>query len=121
MQELVGIVRNGDDMRQVAPKVAEFRERGAKASITGNRDYNPGWHTALDLENLLMVSEAIALAALARNESRGGHFREDYPDKNEQQGTVNSVISKRDGQMHVEQIPKIPVTEDQAAIIEEMK
>ncbi|MCH7944625.1 MAG: fumarate reductase/succinate dehydrogenase flavoprotein subunit, partial [Armatimonadetes bacterium] len=117
MQELVGIVRNGDDMRQVAPKVAEFRERGAKASITGNRDYNPGWHTALDLDHLLTISEAITRSALFRKESRGGHFREDFPERNEQQGGVNTVIRKVDGAMHVEQVPKIAVTEDQAAII----
>ena len=49
--------------------------------VTGNREYNPGWHTALDLHNLLTVSEAITRAALARKESRGGHFRDDYPDK----------------------------------------
>lgn len=121
MHSLVGIVRNEDEMQSVLPKLEEFRARSAKAAITGNRDFNPGWHTALDMDNLLTISEAITRSALLRKESRGGHFREDYPDKNEQQAGVNTVLRKVDGEMQVEQVPKVAVTDDQAAIIEEMK
>ena len=121
MQNLVGIVRNEDDMQSLMPQLSEYRARSSKAAITGNRDYNPGWHTALDLDHLLTISEAITRSALFRKESRGGHFREDFPEKNEQLGSVLTVIRKVDGAMQVEQVPKIAVTEEQAAIIEEMK
>ncbi len=84
MQELVGIVRNESEMRSALDKIDNLRARADKASVTGNREYNPGWHTALDLKNLLTVSEAIARAALERKESRGAQFREDYPRLSEQ-------------------------------------
>jgi succinate dehydrogenase / fumarate reductase flavoprotein subunit len=79
--------------------------------VTGNRDFNPGWHTALDLKNLLTVSEAIARAALGRKESRGAQFREDYPEKDERFAKVNTVIRKvEDGSMEVrlEPLPEMP-------------
>jgi succinate dehydrogenase / fumarate reductase flavoprotein subunit len=121
MHALVGIVRNEAEMQSVLPKLEEFKARSEKSAITGNRDFNPGWHTALDLDHLLTISEAITKSALLRKESRGGHFREDFPDKDGQQAQVNTVISKRDGEMHVEQQPKVATTADQQAIIEEMK
>jgi succinate dehydrogenase / fumarate reductase flavoprotein subunit len=79
--------------------------------VTGNREYNPGWHTALDLKNLLTVSEAITLAALERKESRGAQFRDDYPEKDEQFAKVNTIVSKTaDGSMRVrlEPLPEMP-------------
>ena len=88
MQDLVGIVRNEGEMRRRwkgSGRCASGRER---VGVTGNREYNPGWHTALDLHNLLTVSEAITRSALERKESRGGHFREDYPDKDPAFGHV---------------------------------
>ena len=83
MQDLVGIVRTrGRDAARRSTELAELRERArARAASPGNREYNPGWHTALDLRNLLTVSEAITRAALERKESRGGHFREDFPEQ----------------------------------------
>ncbi|MEO8579794.1 MAG: fumarate reductase/succinate dehydrogenase flavoprotein subunit, partial [Gemmatimonadales bacterium] len=77
MQELVGIVRREDEMRRALDGIKTLNERARKVSVTGNREYNPGWHTALDLQNLLIVSEIVARAALERKESRGGHFRDD--------------------------------------------
>ncbi len=111
MQDLVGIVRNESEMREALGKIDEFKKRAEKAAVSGNREYNPGWHTALDLKNLLIVSEAIALAALERKESRGAQFREDYPDKNEQFAKVNTIISKSvDGSMQIrlEPLPEMP-------------
>src|SRR5437879_7727166 len=83
MQDLVGIVRNEGEMREALKKIGNFKTRAQHTAATGNREYNPGWHTALDLQNLLTVSEAITRAALERKESRGAQFREDYPEKEE--------------------------------------
>jgi succinate dehydrogenase / fumarate reductase flavoprotein subunit len=122
MQDLVGIVRNENEMRQALEKVNSFKKRAENAAASGNREYNPGWHTALDLKNLLAVSEAITRAALERKESRGAQFRDDYPEKNEQFAKVNTMIAKAaDGSMEVrlEPLPEIPDYLKQ--IIEEMK
>ena len=69
-------------------------KRARRVGVAGNREYNPGWHTALDLQNLLTVSEAIARSALERKESRGGHFRDDYPGKDDAYGKFNIVVRK---------------------------
>jgi succinate dehydrogenase flavoprotein subunit len=122
MQDLVGIVRTESEMREALGKIDGFKKRAENAAVTGNREYNPGWHTALDLKNLLTVSEAITRAALERKESRGAQFRDDYPDKNEQFAKVNTMIAKAaDGsmQVHLEPLPEMPDYLKQ--IIEEMK
>ncbi len=92
MQNLVGIVRTESEMQQAIVKIEALRARAAKAGITGNIEYNTGWHTALDLDNMLSISEMIALAALERKESRGGHFRDDYPEKDAEWGKYNLKI-----------------------------
>src|SRR5881628_49348 len=94
MQADVGIVRTESEMRSALEHLKTFGERANRAGVTGHREFNPGWHTALDLKNLLMVSEAIARAALERKESRGAQFREDYPNKDEGYAKVNTMISK---------------------------
>jgi succinate dehydrogenase / fumarate reductase, flavoprotein subunit len=122
MQDLVGIVRQEEEMQRALDGLTALRKREARAMVTGNREYNPGWHTALDLHNLLTVSEAITRAAIVRKESRGGHFRDDYPDKAARFGKVNLVVRKGpDGQMQLEEvaIPEMPA--DLKQIIEEMK
>ena len=84
--------------------------------------YNPGWHTALDLHSLLTVAEAIARSAITRRESRGAHFREDHPEKDESEGNLNTVIKKHaDGSMVVTREPKREMPAELRAIIEEMK
>jgi succinate dehydrogenase / fumarate reductase flavoprotein subunit len=111
MQDLVGIVRNESEMREALGKIDGFKKRTEKAAVSGNREYNPGWHTALDLKNLLTVSEAIARAALERKESRGAQFRDDYPDKDDRLAKVNTMISKAaDGSMQIrlEPLPEMP-------------
>ncbi|HWP42760.1 MAG TPA: FAD-binding protein, partial [Blastocatellia bacterium] len=122
MQDLVGIVRKEEEMVRALEVIAGLRERARRVSVFGNREYNPGWHTALDLENLLTVSEAITRAAIERRESRGAQYREDHPGKDDALGRVNIVIHKgADGRMQVrsEQIPEMPPELRQ--IIEEMK
>jgi succinate dehydrogenase / fumarate reductase flavoprotein subunit len=111
MQDLVGIVRDESEMREALAKINGLQNCAEKAAVTGNREYNPGWHTAIDLRNLLTVSEAITRAALERKESRGAQFRDDYPDKNEQFAKVNTMIAKAaDGSMQVrlEPVPEMP-------------
>jgi succinate dehydrogenase / fumarate reductase flavoprotein subunit len=122
MQELVGIVRRQTEMEQALDNIEQLRARARQVGVGGNREYNPGWHTALDLENLLTISEAIARAAIERKESRGGHFREDYPEKDPDGGKFNIVIRKAaDGRMQLtrEPIPAMPPPLQQ--VIEEQK
>jgi succinate dehydrogenase / fumarate reductase flavoprotein subunit len=111
MQDLVGIVRNEPEMRQALEKIGDLKTRAEQAAATGNREYNPAWHTALDLRNLLTVSEAITRAALERKESRGAQFRDDYPNKEERFSNVNAIVAREaDGTMQVrlEPLPEMP-------------
>jgi len=104
-------VRDESEMLSALDHLRIFWERAARVGVTGNRDFNPGWHTALDLKNLLTVAEAITRAALERKESRGAQFREDYPEKDERFAKVNTVIRKaEDGNMEVrlEPVPEMP-------------
>jgi succinate dehydrogenase / fumarate reductase flavoprotein subunit len=79
MNDLVGIIRNADEVTQALTRLDELRERFKHVQVDGHRQFNPGWHLAIDLRNMLLVSECIAKAALERTESRGGHTREDHP------------------------------------------
>ena len=122
MQELVGIVRRGPEMERALTGIARLRQRAEKVAVPGNREYNPGWHTALDLPNLLTVSEAVTRAALERRESRGAQFRDDFPDKDAEFGTFNIVVRKGpDGAMRITRQPVPELTAEQRAIVEEMK
>jgi succinate dehydrogenase / fumarate reductase flavoprotein subunit len=115
-------VRNEHELQVALEHLQTFWQRTNHIGVTGNRDFNPGWHTALDLKNLLAVSEAITRAALERKESRGAQFREDYPEKDERFSKVNTVISRAsDGTMQIrlEPLPEMPDYLKQ--IIEEMK
>jgi succinate dehydrogenase / fumarate reductase, flavoprotein subunit len=122
MQDLVGIVRMESEMQQALIKIEELRERGGRAGIAGHRQYNNGWHTAIDLENLLLVSEAITRAALLRKESRGAQFREDFPDKDPEWGKRNLVVRQgSQGEMVVEERALAPLPDSLQAVIKEMK
>jgi succinate dehydrogenase / fumarate reductase flavoprotein subunit len=122
MQDLVGIVRTEDEMKRALACIRAFRDRARRVGVGGNREYNPGWHTALDLPNLFTVSEAITLSAIERKESRGGHFREDYPDKDKPYGGFNLVVRKgAGGEMALERVPIPPMPAELQAVIEEMK
>ncbi len=122
MQNYVGIVRVEDEMERALSEIAVLKERADKVGVPGNREYNPGWHTALDLRHLLIISEAIARSALARKESRGGHFRDDYPDKDPTFATFNHVTRLgADGGMQLERAMIPPMPADLQAIIQEMQ
>jgi succinate dehydrogenase / fumarate reductase flavoprotein subunit len=122
MQSLVGIVRSQDEMQRALTELESLKARAATVSVPGNREYNPGWHTALDLRHLLIVSEAITRCALDRKESRGGHFRDDYPDKDPAFASFNNVVRRgADGTMTLTHEPIPPLPAELAAIIEEMK
>ena len=122
MQHNVGIVREENEMLTALDHLKLFWERAGRVGVIGHRDFNPGWHTALDLKNLLTVSEAITRAALERKESRGAQFRDDYPEKDDRFSKVNTIIRKAgDGTMEVklDALPEMPDYLKQ--IIEEMK
>ena len=122
MQNLVGIVRREEEMVRALGELGKLWERSRNVAVYGHREYNPGWHTALDLRHLLTVSEAITRSAIERKESRGGHFRDDFPNRNAEEGKVNILLRKEaDGSMRTrrETIPEIP--EHLKQVIEEMK
>jgi succinate dehydrogenase / fumarate reductase flavoprotein subunit len=122
MQELVVIVRHQPEMERAMEEIHRLWKRAGSLGVTGNRDFNPGWHTALDLPNLLTVSEAITRSAIERRESRGAHFREDLPKPDPAFARVNIIVHKQpDGTMAVrrEPIPEMPAELKQ--VIEEMK
>jgi succinate dehydrogenase flavoprotein subunit len=122
MQELVGIVRQEAELQRALDELAKLNERARQVSVGGHREYNPGWHAALDLPNLLLVSEAVTRSAIERRESRGGHFREDYPEKDPAFAKFNIVVRKgRDGRMELSRaaIPEMP--DELKAVIDEVK
>ncbi|HEU0108643.1 MAG TPA: fumarate reductase/succinate dehydrogenase flavoprotein subunit [Vicinamibacteria bacterium] len=122
MQDLVGIVRNEGEMRQALEGLQGLWERSRRVPVDGNREYNPGWHTALDLPNLLTASEAVTRSALERKESRGAHFREDFPDKDPASAKFNVVVRRgADGAMRVERVPIPEMPPELRQVIEEMK
>jgi succinate dehydrogenase / fumarate reductase flavoprotein subunit len=121
MQDLVGIVRQEGEMRQALERLERLKERAGRVSVAGHREYNTGWHTAIDLRRLLTVSEAIARSAIERRESRGGHFREDFPAKDAALGKVNIAVRRgNDGAMNVYSVPIPEMPAELKLVIEEM-
>jgi succinate dehydrogenase flavoprotein subunit len=122
MQTQVGIVRTEAEMQQALADLTALKARAARVGVTGHRDYNPGWHTAVDLRNLLTVSEAITRSAIERKESRGGHFREDYPDKAAEFGKINIVTRQaKNGSMEVVRLPIPEMPAELKQVIEEQR
>jgi succinate dehydrogenase / fumarate reductase flavoprotein subunit len=122
MQSLVGIVRVEAEMREAYSRIQQLKERTARVGVSGHREYHAGWHTALDLRNLLSVSECITLSAMERKESRGGHFRDDFPDKVAEFGTFN-IMTRRGsgGTVQVSRVPLPPLPDHLKEVIEEQK
>src|SRR5213593_2115234 len=119
MQDLVGIVRTEPEMQRALDGLDALRTRERRVGVGGHREYNPGWHAALDLHSLLTVSEAITRSAIERRESRGGHFREDYPDKDPALGTLNFVVRKApDGRMEIVRAPIPQMPHELKSVIE---
>jgi succinate dehydrogenase / fumarate reductase, flavoprotein subunit len=110
MQTMVGIIRTADELTKAFGELAVLRERAGRVRVEGHRQYNPGWHLALDLDPLLAVSECIARAALERTESRGAQTREDYPETDPDLAKVNVVVRQRNGELMLalEPLPVIP-------------
>jgi len=122
MQNLVGIVRQQEEMEKAVVEIEQLKQRAAKAGITGNREYNNGWHTALDLDNLLTIAEIVARAGAERKESRGGHFRDDYPEKDPKWGAVNIRLDKSpDGGVRITHVPIKEMPSELKQVIEENK
>jgi succinate dehydrogenase / fumarate reductase, flavoprotein subunit len=121
MQRLVGITRTEDDMRKALVELETLRQRARTMAVQGHREYNPGWHTAIDLGNLLTISTIIARCAVERTESRGAHFREDHPEKDATWGTLNLVVRKGDEDVDLERRTVEPIREDLKTIIEQQR
>ncbi|HVG72464.1 MAG TPA: fumarate reductase/succinate dehydrogenase flavoprotein subunit [Vicinamibacterales bacterium] len=122
MQNLVGIVRQESEMKEAVTRIAQLNERGSRVGVSGHREYHAGWHTAIDVRNLLTVSEAIARSAIERKESRGGHFREDYPQKVDEFGTFNIMVKPGSGgAMQVSRVPIPPMPDYLKEVVEEQK
>jgi succinate dehydrogenase / fumarate reductase flavoprotein subunit len=120
MHDLVGIIRTEGEMKSALERIAELKERVARLSVDGHRQYNPGWHLALDLPHMLLVSECVARAALERQESRGGHTRDDYPAADAEWGRTNLVCTRGpsgDVVVRRQPLPRMPA--DLAEIFEE--
>jgi succinate dehydrogenase / fumarate reductase flavoprotein subunit len=122
MQELVGIVRVEAEMVEALAVVQKLRGRATTVGVPGNRHYNSGWHTAMDLDNLFTVSEAITRAAILRKESRGAQFRDDFPEKDPEWGKYNIIVRRgADGETIVEKREIKPMPDELKKVVEEMK
>jgi len=121
MQTLVGIIRTEKELKQALDKLATFKQRLTKVSVEGNRQYNPGWHLALDLYSMLAVSEAVTLAAIERKESRGGHTRDDYPKTDPKFAKINVAVRKIKGELRISQEPLPEMPEELKKLVEEQK
>jgi succinate dehydrogenase / fumarate reductase, flavoprotein subunit len=119
MQALVGIIRTDDELAKALEELVVLRDRGTRVRVEGHRQYNPGWHLALDLDPLLAVSECITTAARERTESRGAQTREDYPATDPELATVNIVVRERDGEVTLAREPLPQVPDDLAALLQE--
>ncbi len=93
MNDLVGLIRREDEVKTALADLEKFKERAASVAVPGERAYNPGWHYSIDLRNMLLVAECVAMAALERQESRGGHTRDDYPAMSPEWRKVNLILT----------------------------
>jgi succinate dehydrogenase / fumarate reductase, flavoprotein subunit len=116
MNELVGIIRTAAEVERALECIEQLKARASALTVEGHRQYNPGWHLALDLPHMLRVSECIARAALERQESRGGHTRDDFPGPDPEWGRVNVVCTADDDRIAVHRQP-LPVLPDELAEI----
>jgi succinate dehydrogenase / fumarate reductase flavoprotein subunit len=118
MNDLVGLIRRESELRQALEELVKFKERAASVAVPGGRAYNPGWHYAQDLRNMLLVAECVALAALERQESRGGHTREDYPVMSPQWRKENLILTLSGGQVALTHQPIPAVRPELLALFE---
>jgi succinate dehydrogenase / fumarate reductase, flavoprotein subunit len=121
MQTLVGIIRREPELVEALKRINLLKARARNVHVDGQRQYNPGWHTALDLESLLTVAECSALAALERKESRGGHTRDDHPYTDDTWGKVNVVLRLKDGRVQASREPLLEMPPELKALFQERK
>jgi succinate dehydrogenase / fumarate reductase flavoprotein subunit len=119
MQDLVGIIRVDSELQRALGVIRKLKERAQNVKVEGNRQYNPGWHTALDLHSLLTFAETATLAAIERKESRGGHTRDDFPNPDAKFAKLNIVMRKQNGEMTLSHEPLPEMPEDLKALLEE--
>ncbi|MFI1810215.1 fumarate reductase/succinate dehydrogenase flavoprotein subunit [Streptomyces sp. NPDC020422] len=119
MNDLVGIIRRAGEMAEALERIAELRARAERVVVEGHRQFNPGWHLALDLRNMLLVSECVARAALERTESRGGHTREDYPAMDRAWRPVNLLCRAEEQRIALERVGTEPIRADLLALFEQ--
>ena len=112
MNDLVGIIRKEEEIEDALGRLEEFKKRARNAGIVGGRQFNPGWHLALDLRNMLAVSECVARAALIRQESRGGHTRDDYPKMDPEWRQKNLICTAKGDGIDVVEQPLAPMRDD---------
>jgi succinate dehydrogenase / fumarate reductase, flavoprotein subunit len=118
MNDLVGLIRREHEVKQALQELEKFKERAAAVSAPGGRAYNPGWHYALDLRNMLLVAECVAMAALERQESRGGHTREDYPNASPEWRKINLILTLPGDQVTMVRQPLPTMRPDLLALFE---
>jgi succinate dehydrogenase / fumarate reductase flavoprotein subunit len=121
MHNLVGIIRTEAELKQALDEIAAFRERAANVAVEGHRQFNPGWHLALDLHSMLAVSECITRAALERKESRGGHTRDDFPGTDPEFAKVNVRVRQEGDSLAIDHLPLPQMPDDLKALFEEKK
>jgi succinate dehydrogenase / fumarate reductase flavoprotein subunit len=109
---LVGIIRTGKEVEEAIEKIADIRKRSANVSVAGGRKFNPGFHLAFDLDNMLLVAESTAKSALRREESRGGHTRDDFPGMDTTWRQVNNISSFDGKQVNVKAQPLPPMPKE---------
>ena len=118
MSDLVGIIRREDEIKTALAELEKLRERAAQVSAEGGAAYNPGWHLALDLRNIMLIADCVAQAALERQESRGGHTRDDFPGMSPEWRKVNLICSLDGDRVTLKRQPMIPMREDLLALFD---
>jgi len=118
MQDLVGLIRRKPELEESLKLLGDLRERVGKVSVGGGRKFNPGWHLALDLRNIMLIADCVAQAALERQESRGGHTRDDFPEMSPEWRKIILVCSLDGDRVVVKQEPMVPMRADLLALFD---
>jgi succinate dehydrogenase / fumarate reductase flavoprotein subunit len=118
MNDLVGLIRRESEVKTALGELEKFKERAARVAVPGERAYNPGWHYSLDLRNMLLVADCVAMAALERQESRGGHTREDYPEMSPEWRKVNLILTLTGDKLELTHKPLPVMRPDQLGLFD---
>jgi succinate dehydrogenase / fumarate reductase flavoprotein subunit len=118
MSDLVGIIRKEEEIKAALAELEKLRARATNVSAEGGAAYNPGWHLALDLRNIMLIADCVAQAALERQESRGGHTRDDFPEMSAEWRKVNLICSLEGDRVAIKQQPMAPMREDLLALFD---